>query len=114
MPVAIRRALYGLLAVLGFVMMVPLRVNAPRVQSALEAAYPLAMDPEVSAWISGLGLLFFAGLCVASGFIYLAVSTGYPRGWRPVGNGQACCARCGAEIDLGLKRCPNCEQQQAW
>jgi uncharacterized BrkB/YihY/UPF0761 family membrane protein len=114
MPVAVRRALYGLLAVLGFVMMVPLSVNAPKVQSALEATDPLAMDPDVSAWISGLGLLFLAGLCVAASFIYLVVSTGYPKAWRPVENGQVRCARCGAEVASGLRRCPNCDQQQVW
>jgi hypothetical protein len=116
MPVSVRRFLYGLLTLLGVVMMVPLSINATRMQTALEGIDPMSMalDPELSAWIGGLWLLFVAGACIAAGFLYLAVSTGYPKGWRPIENGQPCCARCGAAVDMGLVRCTACDQRLAW
>jgi hypothetical protein len=114
MPLAVRRTLYGLLTVLGFLMMVPLSVNANRVQAALQTMDPLAIDPELSAWISGLGLLFLAGACVAAAFLYLALSTGEPRSWRPVEDGQPRCARCAAGLEVGQRRCPACQQHLSW
>ncbi|HSG82766.1 MAG TPA: hypothetical protein VLC48_10970 [Gemmatimonadota bacterium] len=114
MPLSVRRALYSLFTVLGFLMMVPLSVNANRVQAALGSVDPLAIDPELSAWISGLGLLFLAGACIAASFLYLALSTGQPKGWCPIENGQPRCARCGAGLDFGQRRCPACEQHLSW
>jgi hypothetical protein len=108
MPVNVRRFLYSMLATLGVIMMVPLTINVARLQSALEQFDPLAtdglgLDPEVSAWLGGLWLLFLAGTCVSVGFLYLALSTGHLKGWRPVGNGEPRCARCGT-----------CDQRLSW
>ena len=113
MPIAVRRFLYSLLALLGFVMMMPAAVNMRRVQAEL-GVDPMAMDLETSAWISRLGLLFLAGLSLAAGFLYVALSTGHRKSWRPVENGQPRCARCGAEVSFGIGRCPACDQQLVW
>jgi hypothetical protein len=121
MPVNVRRFRYGVLTALGIIMMVPMMVQMRRVQAALATIDPASFDPldptfglgEAGAEL-GVLALFLAGLCVAAGFLYLAVSTGYPKAWRPLRNGSARCARCEAEVVFGLARCPTCEQQLAW
>jgi hypothetical protein len=118
MPVAARRFVYSLLAALGFAIMVPFLVAMRRFQSALLQVDPMDMesvlDPLGASFSEGPVLLFLIGLIVASGFLYLALSTGHPRAWRPRENGSPRCMRCGAELRFGLPRCPTCEQQLAW
>ena len=105
-----------MLALLGLIMMVPLSINATRMQAALQEVDPMtmALDPELSTWIGGLWLLFAVGACIAAGFLYLALSTGHPRAWRPIENAQPTCARCGAELSFGVKRCSACDQRIVW
>ena len=116
MPVNVRRFIYSMLALLGLVMMVPLSINTTRMQAALEEVDPMTMtlDPELSAWFGGLWLLFLIGACVAAGFLYLALSTGHAKAWRPVENAHPSCARCGAELSFGTARCASCDQRIVW
>jgi hypothetical protein len=113
MPLTVRRLVYALLTILGFALMVPLLLNIERLDPQLMVD-PLAVPGDVLPWMRTVVLLFLAGLCLAAGFLYLALSTGQPRGWRPIENGQPRCARCGAEVAFGVARCPHCEQQLLW
>jgi hypothetical protein len=117
MPVSIRRILYGLLALLGFVMMVPLTVNMRRLQAELGAdptAFGWNLNPADAEWLSRLTGLFLLGALLAGGFLYVALSTGYAKAWRPAENGTPRCRRCNSNVGLGLSRCPTCDQQQIW
>jgi hypothetical protein len=118
MPVATRRFIYSALATLGFALMVPFLVSMSRFQSALLATDPTdigtMLEPATSSFGQGPTLLFLVGLVLASGFLYLAFSTGHPKAWRPQENGTSRCARCAAEVRFGLPRCPACDQQLAW
>ncbi|NIR45580.1 MAG: hypothetical protein GWN99_14285 [Gemmatimonadetes bacterium] len=89
-------------------------INAQRVQAVLYEADPFAVDSELPAWFSEAGLLFLAGACIAAAFLYLALSTGRRKSWRPIENGSPRCARCGADVPFGVRRCPSCEQQLVW
>jgi len=117
MPVAARCFIYGLLAALGFIMMVPPLVNLRRIQAELLAdpfAVETVLDPASAAQVQSLMLLFLVGVAVATGFLYAALSAGYARSWRPRENGTPRCGRCGAELGFGVGRCPTCDQQLAW
>jgi len=118
MPVATRRFIYGVLATLGFALMVPFLVSMRRFQSALLATdrtdIGTMLEPATASFAQGSTLLFLVGLVLSSGFLYLAFSTGHPRAWRPRENGTPRCARCSAEVRFGLPRCPACDQQLAW
>ncbi len=117
MPVAARRFIYGLLAALGFIMMVPLVVNMRRIQAEM-LADPLAvdavLDPASAAQFQSLMLLFLLGVTVATAFIYAGLSTGYAKSWRPRENGTPLCTRCGGELRFGVGRCPTCDQHLVW
>jgi len=117
MPVAARRFVCGLLAALGFMMMVPLVVNLRRIQTELlgnSIAIGNALDPAFAARLQSLMSLFLAGIAVATGFLYAALSAGHPKAWRPREDGTPRCARCDAELGFGLPRCPTCDQQLVW
>jgi hypothetical protein len=117
MPVFVRRVLYGLLALLGFAMMVPFTVNMRRLQAQLAAdptAFGMNMSPADAEWISRLTGLFVLGALLAAGFLYAALSTGYAKAWRPAENGTPRCRRCDSDIGFGLSRCPTCDQQLTW
>ncbi len=117
MPVAARRFIYGLLAALGFIMMVPPLVNLRRIQAELLAdpfAVETALDPASAAQVQSLMLLFLVGVAVATGFLYAALCAGYAKSWRPRENGIPRCSRCAAELRFGVGRCPTCDQQLAW
>ncbi len=116
MPLAVRRLVYSLLALLGFAMMMPLMVSMRRLQAELwvdPGAVESALDPS-AAWAQGPLLMFLIGLALAGGFLYAALSAGYARAWRPKENGEPRCSRCGREVRFGLGRCPTCDQQLAW
>ena len=117
MPLGPRRFVYGLLAGLGVIMMVPLVVNVQRLQSELLAdpfAVETALDPASAGQMQSLMLLFLVGVSLATGFLYAALSTGYARAWRPVRNGTPRCGRCGSDLDSRVRRCPTCDQQLTW
>ncbi|MGD8698280.1 MAG: hypothetical protein PVJ43_03250 [Gemmatimonadales bacterium] len=117
MPLGARRFIYALLAGLGFLMMVPPVVNMQRLQAELMAdpfAVETALDPAGAAQLQSLMLLFLVGAAIATGFLYAALSAGYARAWRPRENGPPRCRRCDAELALGVRRCPTCDQQLAW
>jgi hypothetical protein len=117
MPVGARRFIYGLLAALGFIMMVPPVVNMQRIQAEFLAdpfSVETALDPAAAAQMQSLMLLFLIGVTVATSFLYLALSVGYARSWRPRENGTPRCCRCDAELSFGVGRCPTCDQQLAW
>jgi hypothetical protein len=117
MPVGVRRFVYGLLAALGFIMMVPPVMSMRRLQSELLAdpfAVETALDPVSAAQMQSLMLLFLVGATIATGFLYAALSAGCGRSWRPRENGTPRCGRCDAELAFGVGRCPTCDQQLAW
>lgn len=114
MPVSVRRFVYSAFAILGFAMMLPLAINRQRMQAVLQSADPFGVDPELSAWLSGASLLFFIGACLSASFLYLALSTGERKSWRPIENGSPRCARCDAELPYEPRRCPGCDQQLVW
>ncbi len=117
MPVGVRRFIYGLLAALGFLLMIPAVVNMRRLQSELLAdpfAVETAIDPAAAAQMQSLMLLFLVGVAIATGFLYAALSAGHARSWRPRENGTPRCRRCDAELAFGVGRCPTCDQQLAW
>jgi hypothetical protein len=119
MPIGVRRLLYSMIALLGFAMMVPMAVSTRRLQAELGGDVlvpldPMAFDPETSAWLMRLTLLFLVGLCIAAGFLYAAVSTGHPKPWKPRENGEPSCRRCGGAVSFGHGRCPTCDQQLVW
>lgn len=118
MPLATRRLIYSLFAALGFIMMVPLSIAMRRFQAALASVDPTnvesILDPALTDFSQSSVLLFLLGLLLASGFLYLVVSTGYPKGWRPQENGSPRCSRCNGEVRFGVGLCPACEQRQTW
>lgn len=117
MSITLRRVLYGLLTALGFLMMLPLMVNIPRLQSEILAdplAGGLSVDPATAEWAVRLLLVYLLGLVVATGFLYLALTTGVARAWRPRENGEPRCRRCGVDLRFGVGRCPRCDQQLVW
>ncbi len=117
MPVSVRRTIYGLLSALGFVLMIPFMLTSRSLEAQL-GANPL--DPAAGLDMSAMpgfeqqSLLFLLGLTLAAGFLYLALSVGNPKGWRPQENGTPRCSRCGAEIPFGVAHCPSCEQRLTW
>jgi hypothetical protein len=117
MPVSVRRTIYGLLAALGFVMMIPLSLTSRSLEAQLgtNPFGPAAgLDMGAMPGLEQQSLLFFLGLILAACFLYAAVSVGYPRGWRPQENGTPHCSRCGAEIPFAVAHCPACEQRLTW
>jgi hypothetical protein len=120
MPIAARRFVYSLFAFLGFAMMVPFLVAMRRFQSVLMASggdptdFEALLDPAVASFGQGTLLLFLIGLLAASSFLYLALTTGNARAWRPREDGVPSCVRCGSDVRFGLPRCPTCDQQLAW
>lgn len=117
MPLGARRFIYGLLAGLGFLMMVPPVVNMQRLQAELMAdpfAVGTALDPASAGQMQLLMLLFLVGVSIATGFLYAALSTGNRKAWRPRKNGTPRCGRCDSEVESGVRRCPTCDQQLAW
>jgi hypothetical protein len=118
MPISARRFIYSLLTALGFVMMVPFVVGMRRLQAELAAADPTNLEawlqPAVSPWTEGTIFPFLLGLVLASSFLYLALTTGSPKAWRPEENGTPRCSRCGSDVRFGVNRCPSCEQQLVW
>ncbi len=110
MSVTAQRVLYGLLTALGFALTVPLAVTYRQLSS-------LAIDPIALQESGELGelyrvtLLALAGLALVTGFLYAALSVGYPRAWRPARGSVTLCARCSAEIGPSVDRCPVCDQQ---
>ncbi len=117
MPVPVRRAVYGLLSALGFVMMIPFILTQRSLEAQLGgnpfdvgAGLDLSSTPGLEQQL----LLFFLGLILAACFLYAALSAGYPRAWRPQENGTPRCSRCGAEIPFGVAHCPVCEQRLTW
>ena len=116
MPIRFRRALYGLLAGLGLVLMLPLLVHGRRLQAGMLDADPMAAaaDPAVVEGLVRFGGLFLVGICVATGFLYAALSAGYARAWRPRGDGSVRCGRCGADVSRGAPRCDTCGQHLVW
>lgn len=117
MQVAVRRFVFGVLAALGFVMMVPLVVNMRRIHMDLlrdPLAIQSALDPAFAAQLRTLSFVFLAGIAIATGFLYAALSAGHAKAWRPLEDVTPRCARCDAELGLGLPRCPACDQQLVW
>jgi hypothetical protein len=117
MPLAVRRFIYSLFAALGFIMMVPFVMTMRQFQAEL-LADPLMMEtalgPANAGHISSLMLIFLLGMIIATGFLYVALTTGTARAWRPRTNGEVRCTRCGAELRFGDGRCSACGQQLAW
>jgi len=116
MSVPLRRTLYGLLAGFGLALMLPLLVHGRRLQTELLETGPLtaAADPAVATQLARLGALFLVGLCLATGFLYAALSTGYTRAWRPHRNGSTRCGRCQRQVSEGARRCDSCGQHLVW
>jgi hypothetical protein len=98
-------------------MMIPFMLTSRRLDAELaRSPFDLQTGFDLSA-IPGIEqqfLLAFVGLSVAASFLYAAVSTGTPKGWRPRENGTPRCRRCGAEIPFGVAHCPTCEQRLTW
>lgn len=113
MSLAVRRLLYSLFALLGFLLMVPLFINTRRFQTQWLEAPETALDPSGAA-LGVPALMFLVGLVLACSFLYAALSAGYPRAWRPDEEGAPRCRRCGGGLGFGVARCPNCDQQLAW
>ncbi|NIN71830.1 MAG: hypothetical protein GTO46_07850 [Gemmatimonadetes bacterium] len=117
MPVSVRRAIYGLLSTLGFLMAIPFLLASRSLEAQLGAN---PFDPAAGLELTNTqafqqqSLLFLVGLTLAAGFLYAALSVGNPRGWRPQENGTPSCSRCGAEIPFGVAHCPACEQRLTW
>jgi len=120
MPIAARRFVYSLFAFLGFAMMVPFLVGMRRFQSAImsttgdPADLASLLEPATAAFSEGATLLFLVGLLAAGSFLYLALTTGHARAWRPREDGTPQCVRCGSEVRFGSPRCPTCDQQLVW
>ncbi len=120
MPIAARRFVYSLFAFLGFALMVPFLIGMRRFQSVImEASVDPAdvealLEPAAASFGGGATLLFLIGLLAATSFLYLALSTGYARAWRPREDGTPQCVRCGSEVRFGSPRCPTCDQQLVW
>lgn len=114
MSVNARRLVYGLLAALGVLLTVPLTVRS-RAWRARMGTGDLELDTvlEISGGLP-LALLALLGIVLAFGFLYAALSVGYPRAWAPIENDRILCRRCGEEIGFGVRRCPNCDQQLVW
>jgi hypothetical protein len=105
-----------LLAALGFAFMVPQAVAVRRFQSTLlsdPTSFESVFDPTAGGFGTAVALSLI-GLIVASLFLYLALSTGHPKAWRPRENGGPSCRRCGARLRFGVGRCPTCDQQLVW
>ena len=113
MSVTARRVIYGLMTAFGLALTVPFAIESRRFSSALaemdfNAALAFAPSPRLSS-------LFLLGFGLATGFLYLALSAGYPRAWRPRREGSLLhCERCGAEVAPGHQSCPTCDQRFAW
>jgi hypothetical protein len=120
MPIAARRFIYSLFAVLGLGMMVPFLVGMRRFQSVIMTStgdptdLEALLEPASASFGEGAALLFLVGLIAASSFLYLAVTTGYARAWRPKENGTPRCVRCDSEMRFRSPRCPTCDQQLVW
>lgn len=120
MPIAAKRFVYSLFATLGFAMMVPFLIDMRRFQSVIMTAtggptdVGAFLDPAAASFAEGTTVLFLIGLLAASSFLYLALTTGYARAWRPKENGTPVCVRCGSEVRFGSPRCPTCDQQLVW
>ncbi len=115
-PTPVRRFVYGLLAALGFALMVPQVVAWRRLETAMldrSAGLDWIFQTDTAA-LGTEAALFLLGLLMASAFLYLALSTGYPRAWKPRENGEPTCRRCGAKLRFGMARCPACDQQLVW
>lgn len=114
MSVNTRRAIYAALTVLGFGLMVPLALRARAWEAEVNAGR-LELGTLIDASGAGyLVLMAFAGILIASSFLYLALSTGYPKAWIPDEGERILCRRCGQELRFGLRRCPNCDQGLVW
>lgn len=117
MPVSVRRIIYGLLSVLGLAMMVPMLLTSRSLETELggNPFDPAAgLDWSATPGLEGQMFLFLLGALLAAGFLYAALSVGYPRGWRPQENGAPRCSRCAAAIPFGVRHCPACEQRLIW
>ena len=120
MPIAARRFVYSLFAFLGFAMMVPFLVDMRRLQSVIMTStgdptdVTALLEPAAASFAAGTTFLFLIGLLAASGFLYLALTTGYARAWRPRENGTPLCVRCGSGVRFRAPRCPTCDQQLVW
>ena len=120
MPIAARRFVYSLFAMLGFAMMVPFLVDMRRFQSVIMTStgdptdVATLLEPAAASFAEGTTLLFLIGLVTVSSFLYLALTTGYARAWRPKENGTPLCVRCGSEVRFRAPRCPTCDQQLVW
>ncbi len=116
MSVATRRILYGLLTALGFALIVPLAVKLRLWEAELpgpQAALGLGSAIDPSEWVRPF-MLALIGVALASGFLYAALSVGYPRAWRPQEDGLNRCSRCCGEVGFGVGRCPTCDQHMTW
>jgi hypothetical protein len=117
MPVSVRRTIYGLLSALGLVMMIPFMLTSRSLEAQLGGNpfdVQAGLDLGATPGFEQQSLLFFLGLALAACFLYLALSVGNPKGWRPQENGSPRCSRCGAEIPFAVAHCPACEQRLTW
>ncbi|UCF21755.1 MAG: hypothetical protein JSU87_00090 [Gemmatimonadota bacterium] len=117
MSLNLRRTLCGLMAALGIALMMPLAVNVRRISAELESdptAVGWMLDAAQTEWLSQATGLFLLGVLISAGFLYLALSTGYGKSWRPRRNGTSQCGRCGAPLQAGLAHCPGCDQRLTW
>ncbi len=116
MSVTARRVIYGLMTAFGLALTVPFAIESRRFSSSLVQIDPWDVDAALSfAPLLRLASLSLLGFGLATGFLYLALSAGYPRAWRPRREGSLLhCERCGAEVAPGHQSCPTCDQRFAW
>ncbi len=76
---------------------------------------PANIDVVLEPWSwTGLAVLALLGLTLAVSGLYLALSTGHPRVWRPDEGERIRCRRCGSEVGFGVRACPTCDQRFVW
>ncbi len=117
MSLTLRRTLCGLIAALGIALMMPLAVNMRRISAELEGdptGVGWMLQPAQTEWLSQLTGLFLLGVLISASFLYLALTAGHGRGWRPKRNGTPRCERCGTPLQAGLAHCPGCDQRLTW
>lgn len=116
MSVTARRVIYGLMTAFGLALTVPFAIESRRFRSILAEIdlrdFNAALDFAPSPRLASLLLLGFG---LATGFLYLALSAGHRKAWRPRREGNLLhCERCGAEVAPGHQSCPTCDQRFAW
>jgi hypothetical protein len=114
MSVEVRRVLYWFLAVVGFGIMLPAAVQM-RTWRARMSQEPADFETMLQGAVGPIpSLLALAGILMASGFLYAALSVGHPRVWHPDESDGIRCRRCGEELRFGIPRCPACDQHLVW